>query len=66
MIFGIPKLISYASTIFTLTPGDVFVTGTPGGVGWSRKPPRFMKPGEVCEVEIEGVGVLRNPIAQQN
>jgi 2-keto-4-pentenoate hydratase/2-oxohepta-3-ene-1,7-dioic acid hydratase in catechol pathway len=65
MIFGIPKLISYASTIFTLTPGDVFVTGTPGGVGWSRKPPRFMKPGDVCEVEIEAIGVLRNPIEQQ-
>ncbi|MBO9513009.1 MAG: fumarylacetoacetate hydrolase family protein [Variovorax sp.] len=65
MIFSIPKLISYASTIFTLTPGDVIATGTPAGVGWSRKPPRFMKPGDVCEVEIEGIGVLRNPIVQQ-
>lgn len=65
MIFPTPKLIAYASTIFTLVPGDVIVTGTPAGVGWSRKPPRFMKPGDVCEVEIEGIGVLRNPIVQQ-
>ncbi|MFO1198092.1 MAG: fumarylacetoacetate hydrolase family protein [Burkholderiaceae bacterium] len=65
MIFPIPKLIAYASTIFTLVPGDVIVTGTPAGVGWSRKPPRFMKPGDVCEVEIEAIGVLRNPIVQQ-
>jgi len=65
MIFPIPKLIAYASTIFTLVPGDVLITGTPAGVGWSRKPPRFMKPGDVCEVEIEGIGVLRNPIVQQ-
>ncbi|MDP9971880.1 2-keto-4-pentenoate hydratase/2-oxohepta-3-ene-1,7-dioic acid hydratase in catechol pathway [Variovorax paradoxus] len=66
MIFSIPKLISYASTIFTLVPGDVIATGTPAGVGWSKKPPRFMKPGDVCEVEIEGIGVLRNPIVQQD
>ena len=54
MIFSIPQLIAYASTIFTLVPGDVIATGTPAGVGWSRKPPRFMKPGDVVEVEIEG------------
>jgi 2-keto-4-pentenoate hydratase/2-oxohepta-3-ene-1,7-dioic acid hydratase in catechol pathway len=65
MIFSIPKLISYASTIFTLSPGDVIATGTPAGVGWSRKPPLFMKHGDVCEVEIEGIGVLRNPIVDQ-
>jgi 2-keto-4-pentenoate hydratase/2-oxohepta-3-ene-1,7-dioic acid hydratase in catechol pathway len=65
MIFSIPRLISYASTIFTLVPGDVIVTGTPAGVGWSRKPPMFMKPGDVVEVEIEGVGLLRNPIVAQ-
>jgi len=65
MIFSIPKLINYASTIFTLSPGDVIATGTPAGVGFSRKPPRFMKPGDVCEVEIEGIGVLRNPVTQQ-
>ena len=66
MIFSIPKLIHYASTIFTLVPGDVIATGTPAGVGWSRKPQRFMKPGDVCEVEIEGIGTLRNPIAAQH
>jgi 2-keto-4-pentenoate hydratase/2-oxohepta-3-ene-1,7-dioic acid hydratase in catechol pathway len=65
MIFPIPRLINYASTIFTLVPGDVIVTGTPAGVGWSKKPPRFMKPGDVVEVEVEGVGVLRNPVAAQ-
>ena len=66
MIFPIPRLISYASTIFTLVPGDVIVTGTPAGVGWSRKPPMFMKPGDVVEVEIEAVGMLRNPIVAQH
>jgi 2-keto-4-pentenoate hydratase/2-oxohepta-3-ene-1,7-dioic acid hydratase in catechol pathway len=65
MIFSIPQLINYASTIFTLVPGDVIVTGTPAGVGWSKKPPRFMKPGDVVEVEIEAIGLLRNPIAAQ-
>lgn len=65
MIFNIPKLINYASTIFTLSPGDVIATGTPAGVGWSRKPQRFMKAGDVCEVEIEGIGILRNPIVAQ-
>ena len=65
MIFSIPKLIAYASTIFTLVPGDVIATGTPAGVGWSRKPPRFMKPGDRCEVEIEGIGTLVNPIVAQ-
>ncbi|RUP25850.1 MAG: FAA hydrolase family protein [Curvibacter sp.] len=65
MIFNIAKLINYASTIFTLSPGDVIATGTPAGVGWSRKPQRFMKAGDVCEVEIEGIGILRNPIVAQ-
>jgi 2-keto-4-pentenoate hydratase/2-oxohepta-3-ene-1,7-dioic acid hydratase in catechol pathway len=65
MIFDVARLINYASTIFTLSPGDVIATGTPAGVGFSRKPPRFMKPGDVVEVEIEGIGVLRNPVAQQ-
>jgi 2-keto-4-pentenoate hydratase/2-oxohepta-3-ene-1,7-dioic acid hydratase in catechol pathway len=65
MIFPIAKLIAYASTIFTLVPGDVIATGTPAGVGWSRKPPLFMKAGDICEVEIEGIGTLVNPIAAQ-
>ena len=62
MIFGIPRLIHYASTIFTLSPGDVIATGTPAGVGFSRKPPRFMKAGDICEVEIESIGTLRNRV----
>jgi 2-keto-4-pentenoate hydratase/2-oxohepta-3-ene-1,7-dioic acid hydratase in catechol pathway len=65
MIFSIPTLINYASTIFTLVPGDVIITGTPAGVGWSRKPQEFMKAGDVVEVEIEGIGVLRNPVVAQ-
>jgi 2-keto-4-pentenoate hydratase/2-oxohepta-3-ene-1,7-dioic acid hydratase in catechol pathway len=65
MIFDIPTLINYASTIFTLVPGDVIVTGTPAGVGFSRKPPKFMKPGDTVEVEIEGIGILRNPVIAQ-
>ncbi|MDP3170744.1 MAG: fumarylacetoacetate hydrolase family protein [Polaromonas sp.] len=64
MIFSVAQQIAYASTIFTLVPGDVIVTGTPGGVGWSAKPPRFMVPGDVVEVEIEGIGTLRNPVVQ--
>lgn len=64
MIFSVAQQIEYASTIFTLVPGDVIVTGTPGGVGWSKKPPRFMVPGDVVEVEIEAIGVLRNRIVQ--
>ena len=64
MIFSVAQQIAYASTIFTLVPGDVIVTGTPGGVGWSKKPPRFMVPGDVVEVEIEAIGVLRNTIEQ--
>ena len=66
MIFSIPRLINYASCIFTLMPGDVIATGTPSGVGFTREPPRFMQPGDTVEVEIEGIGTLRNPIAQQS
>jgi len=66
MIFSIPKLINYASTIFTLTPGDVIATGTPAGVGWSKKPPRFMKPGDLVEVEIEAIGLLSNLVVAQD
>jgi 2-keto-4-pentenoate hydratase/2-oxohepta-3-ene-1,7-dioic acid hydratase in catechol pathway len=65
LIFSVERLINYASTIFTLTPGDVIVTGTPAGVGWSRKPPRFMKPGDTVEVEIDGLGILVNPVTAQ-
>ncbi|EEA01017.1 5-carboxymethyl-2-hydroxymuconate Delta-isomerase [Burkholderia sp. H160] len=62
LIFSIPALIAYCSTFITLTPGDVIVTGTPGGVGAKRNPPVFMKHGDVVEVEVSKLGVLRNPI----
>jgi len=61
-IFKIPQIINYCSTIFDLVAGDVITTGTPAGVGWSQKPPRFMKAGDVVEVEIEKIGTLRNPV----
>ena len=60
------KLIEYFSGFTPLSPGDVIVSGTPGGVGWVRKPPLWMKPGDVVEVEIDGVGLLRNPIVAED
>jgi 2-keto-4-pentenoate hydratase/2-oxohepta-3-ene-1,7-dioic acid hydratase in catechol pathway len=63
MIFKIPKIIEYVSTWTTLLPGDVLVTGTPGGVGARRNPPLWMKPGDTVEVEIDKVGILENSIA---
>jgi len=62
LIFGIPELIEFLSDSITLEPGDVIATGTPPGVGFARKPPVFLKPGDVAEVEIEGLGVLRNEV----
>ncbi|HXM80782.1 MAG TPA: fumarylacetoacetate hydrolase family protein [Burkholderiales bacterium] len=64
MIFKIPKLIEYISTFTTLLPGDVIVTGTPGGVGARRNPPVWMKPGDTVEIEIDKVGVLVNMIGE--
>jgi 2-keto-4-pentenoate hydratase/2-oxohepta-3-ene-1,7-dioic acid hydratase in catechol pathway len=65
LIFDVPALIEYCSTFTELVPGDVIVTGTPGGVGAARKPPLWMQPGDVVEVDISNVGVLRNPVAQE-
>jgi 2-keto-4-pentenoate hydratase/2-oxohepta-3-ene-1,7-dioic acid hydratase in catechol pathway len=65
LIFDIPALIAYLSTFTELLPGDVIATGTPGGVGMARTPPRWMQPGEVVEVDIDGIGVLRNPIGTE-
>ena len=59
-IFGVPKLLAYLSQVVTLEPGDLIFTGTPPGVGAARKPPVWLKPGDVAEVEIEGIGMLRN------
>jgi len=65
MVFDVASLISIISEAITLQPGDVIVTGTPAGVGVARKPQLFMKPGDLCEVAVEGIGVLVNPIAQE-
>jgi len=62
MIFPVVDLIAYCSTFCNLVPGDVIVSGTPGGVGYARKPPVFMKPGDTVEIEISKIGVLRNGI----
>ncbi len=60
-IFGVPHLLNFLSQVVTLEPGDLIFTGTPPGVGIARKPPILLKPGDVAEVEIEGIGTLRNP-----
>ena len=62
LIFDVPALIAEISAVMTLEAGDLIVTGTPPGVGFVRKPPLWLKPGDTCEVEIEGIGVLRNPV----
>ncbi|MGE5849427.1 MAG: fumarylacetoacetate hydrolase family protein [Candidatus Methylomirabilota bacterium] len=62
LIFPVPDIVAYCSHIFTLEPGDVIATGTPGGVGFARKPPRFLKDGDVVVIEIQGIGALRNPV----
>jgi len=63
MIFGIPRLIAELSKGMTLEPGDVIATGTPEGVGFARKPPEFLQNGDIMEIEIEGIGTLRNRIS---
>ena len=65
LIFSVPALIEMISVAMSLEPGDVIITGTPGGVGAARKPPVFMKSGDVFEVEIEGIGVLSNPVQDE-
>jgi 2-keto-4-pentenoate hydratase/2-oxohepta-3-ene-1,7-dioic acid hydratase in catechol pathway len=65
LIFPVAELIAYVSEAMMLRPGDVIVTGTPSGVGFARKPPLFMKDGDVCEIEVERIGVLRNPIRDE-
>ena len=62
MIFDIPTLIEHISQFTTLEPGDVIATGTPSGVGHFREPPIYLKPGDTVRVDIEGIGVLENPV----
>lgn len=65
MLFPVAEIIADVTRAMTLEPGDLLVTGTPSGVGHARKPPVWMRPGDVCEVEIEGIGVLRNPVEDE-
>ena len=62
MIFPVPRLIAFLSSVFTLEPGDVIATGTPPGVGFARHPPRWLRPGDVVTVRVEGLGELTNPV----
>ena len=64
MLFGVADIVSYASAFLPLKAGDVIATGTPAGVGFSRKPPIFLKAGDVCEVYIERIGTLRNTVVK--
>lgn len=66
LIFRLDEVIAYLSRIFTLEPGDLLFTGTPPGVGMARKPPVWLKPGDVVEVEIDHLGTLRNPVAKRD
>jgi 2-keto-4-pentenoate hydratase/2-oxohepta-3-ene-1,7-dioic acid hydratase in catechol pathway len=61
----VARLISFLSSICTLEPGDVIATGTPSGVGFARKPPRWLRPGDVVTVRVEGLGELTNPIVAE-
>jgi 2-keto-4-pentenoate hydratase/2-oxohepta-3-ene-1,7-dioic acid hydratase in catechol pathway len=65
LIFGVPQLIEFISQSITLEPGDVIATGTPAGVGFARKPPVFLKPGDEMQVLIEGMGGLGNPVVAE-
>ena len=62
LVFGVAELIEYYSQFYLFRPGDIITTGSPSGVGYGRNPKVFMKPGDVVEIEVDGIGVLRNPI----
>jgi 2-keto-4-pentenoate hydratase/2-oxohepta-3-ene-1,7-dioic acid hydratase in catechol pathway len=66
LIFRIPQLIEYLSSVFTLEPGDIVSTGTPAGVGFGHKPPRWLKQGDECVVYVQGLGELRNPVVLES
>jgi 2-keto-4-pentenoate hydratase/2-oxohepta-3-ene-1,7-dioic acid hydratase in catechol pathway len=66
LIFGIDKLIAFLSSVFTLEPGDIISTGTPAGVGFAYKPPKWLKPGDTVEIDVEGIGTLMNPVVAES
>ncbi len=66
MIFNVPYVISYLSQCMTLLPGTVILTGTPAGCGFAQKPPLWLKAGDTVEVEIEGIGIIKNPVIREN
>ena len=66
LIFGVPKLIAYLTSVFTLEPGDIISTGTPAGVGFARKPPRWLVAGDQVSVKIDGLGELVNPVVAES
>jgi 2-keto-4-pentenoate hydratase/2-oxohepta-3-ene-1,7-dioic acid hydratase in catechol pathway len=65
MIFDVPRTIEFLSSFPTLRPGDVIATGTPGGVGFARQPPVWLQPGDVIEVEVQGVGRIENRVVAE-
>ena len=65
LIFDIPEIIRYLSVLLPLNPGDIIATGTPEGVGFARTPPLWLKPGDVVEVDISGIGTLRNQVIDE-
>jgi len=65
LIFRIPQLIAHLSSVFTLEPGDIIATGTPAGVGFARKPPRYLKVGDEVRIQVEGIGELVNPVVAE-
>lgn len=65
LVFGVPALIEYISSVVTLEPGDIVATGTPAGVGFARKPPRYLRPGDEVVIRIQGIGELRNPVTDE-
>jgi acylpyruvate hydrolase len=65
LVFTVPDLVAQLSQVMTLEPGDIVATGTPAGVGFARTPPRFLRPGDLVEVEISGIGILRNPVVAE-
>jgi 2-keto-4-pentenoate hydratase/2-oxohepta-3-ene-1,7-dioic acid hydratase in catechol pathway len=66
LVFGVRRLVAHASSFCTLEPGDVILTGTPSGIGYARTPPVSMQHGDVVEIEIEGIGILRNPVVAES